>query len=419
MCLIIDCCHLSKRLSHTAKEGVVFNRYNHQENVMELSSVLQTFKDNMNLREGSNDKLGLDVFTGLLTRYFDRVPDAKKIFELLHERGDKVVNDHVAFRSFEVSSLLKIFLHLGYSVQFDQAGEMPMNFEAKKLTAVWLKHSNPDFPRVFVSECRLKELSAETQSVMARYIASVEDPITELDFSSAKDIDNYLHSRLWETPSYEDFQTVSDESEYLSWVLFNDYYLNHFTVTVNDLLSFNFDNELKDFVLKYRDLYLSSDEALKPALLTECKLELKSLYQTHMEYFVSFLMDNDFSLNAPNDKVLNISPDGLLLQCSTKAAMVEAQFSYQMASIPGSYVEFAYRGLQEDSVEKLLKGELAFDALEKDHRRDGFEVANADKIFESTFTRDFNDRNVESHRSGGSEHLRITKKLKELCLNFQ
>ena len=88
------------------------------------------------------------------------------VFQLVKERGDWVKNDHVAFRSFNAISLLKVFLPLGYFVQFDTEDRVPMNFKQKHLTAVWLKHPNLDLPRVFISECRLPELPQEIKDTL-------------------------------------------------------------------------------------------------------------------------------------------------------------------------------------------------------------------------------------------------------------
>ena len=190
-------------------------------------------------------------------------------------------------------------------------------------------------------------------------------------------------------------------------------------MTVNDLDSFGFSEDLKSCVLTFREQFLAADETMQSAITAQCNTALNALYQTHMMQFVTFLQDNGFELNSPNDTVLNTSPDGLLLQCSTKAAMVEGHFLDQTADIPGSYVEFAYRGLTKETVEQLLSGQLAFESLSKDHRRDGFEVGNADKIFESTFTRAFEEEGVEGNNEMVSEaHLRITEKMKSLQSDF-
>nr|CAD1843082.1 unnamed protein product [Ananas comosus var. bracteatus] len=76
---------------------------------------------------------------------------------------------------------------------------------------------------------------------------------------------------------------------------------------------------------------------------------------------------------------LHMSPDGLLQQSSTVADTASFTFADGVTeSVPCSYIEFAerlllpqYKDLHEEEVKEF-------------HRRDGFEVGNADKIFEST-----------------------------------
>ncbi|MEM9648382.1 MAG: DUF1338 family protein, partial [Bacteroidota bacterium] len=78
---------------------------------------------------------------------------------------------------------------------------------------------------------------------------------------------------------------------------------------------------------------------------------------------------------------IKVSKDGLLKQSSSVAQMVEAEFALgKTANIAGSYVEFAER-LPLPNFESIPHNKLS-----RDQRREGFEAANADKIFESTYT---------------------------------
>ena len=84
-------------------------------------------------------------------------------------------------------------------------------------------------------------------------------------------------------------------------------------------------------------------------------------------------------MNSSGGKI-KISEDGLLKQSSTVAQMQNAKFvNGAMLKIAGSYVEFAerlvlpeYKNLPKENILRI-------------HRKEGFESANADKIFESTY----------------------------------
>jgi len=122
-------------------------------------------------------------------------------------------------------------------------------------------------------------------------------------------------------------------------VIYNRYYLNHFTVSVHNL---------------------------------------KAGYNTVAD-FNNFLERNSFKLNDSGGKI-KTSPDGNLLQSSTVAEMIDAIFANGIQhTISGSYVEFAER--------KVLAqyAELPANEIKREHRREGFEAGNADKIFESTY----------------------------------
>ena len=75
----------------------------------------------------------------------------------------------------------------------------------------------------------------------------------------------------------------------------------------------------------------------------------------------------------------------MLRQTSSVANQVQAKFSGgETKKIAGSYVEFAERKILPEYKN------LPIEEIESKHRRDGFEASNADKIFESTYTKQTN-----------------------------
>jgi Domain of unknown function (DUF1338) len=286
------------------------------------------------------------VLNGLMTRYRERVPDVLDIINAMIAEGiisaaDDIENDHIAFRTMGVpnlglASFEKIFLHYGYEKRD------PFNFAEKKLTAFWYAPpAGKNLPRIFASELRVHELSATAQEIIHRYTNTVtSDPVDSLDLDNAAAVDTFLHQPLWHTPTLAEYQTLMAESEYAAWVIYNRYYLNHFTISVHNL---------------------------KPGCNT-------------IQEFTAFLEARGFRLNTAGGKI-KISPDGGLLQASTVAQMIEADFANgHTYRIAGSYVEFAERRILPQFAN------LPGHEITRQHRREGFETANADKIFESTFT---------------------------------
>jgi len=286
-----------------------------------------------------------EVLNGLMQRYMERVPDVKAIIQtmikegIIQQPGD-VENDHIAFRTMGVpqlgiQSLEKIFLHYGYTKKD------AYHFPQKKLDAYWYAPPSPGYPRIFISELRVPDLSPRAQALITSYTDEVKtDPVAALDLDNAAAVDHFLHSGLWRLPTLEDYQALAAESEYAAWVIYNRYYLNHFTVSVHNL---------------------------PPG------------YNTIAD-FNTFLERNGFTLNTAGGKI-KTSPDGGLLQSATVAHMITATFAGNKTyRIAGSYVEFAERRPLPQFAH------LPASQLRREHRRDGFEAGNADKIFESTYT---------------------------------
>tara|TARA_R110002049_G_scaffold309306_1_gene520968 strand:- start:2839 stop:3744 length:906 start_codon:yes stop_codon:yes gene_type:complete len=294
------------------------------------------------MKTNSND--GLDIILeALFMPYRERVPDVQKIINamvlhgIINDECD-IVNDHIAFRSLGlpnlgIASFEKIFLHYGYQKKDYYY------FEGKKLDAYWYSPPTEHYPRIFMSELRVSELSDEVQDIIRRYTQNItSDPIDEIDLDDTKEVGKFFYKPLWEIPSLADYNTLADESEYAAWVIYNRYYLNHYTISVHDL---------------------------------------PNAYNT-IEKFNAFLESIQIKLNTSGGKI-KISKDGLLKQSSTIAKMVAAEFKNgEKAQIAGSYVEFAERlPLPDQDGNKKARG--------VERRREGFESANADKIFESTY----------------------------------
>jgi len=288
----------------------------------------------------------LDTFLNMLfERYQDKVPAVKKITNSLVEQGvvesqQQIVNDHIAFRTLGVphlgiQSFEKIFLHHGYQKRDYYY------FEGKKLNAYWYAPPTEEYPRIFMSELVVDKLSEEVQQIIHKYTDPITaDPVNSLDLDNGQQIGEFFHQSLWPLPTKEDYVKLLEESEYAAWVIYNRYYLNHYTISVH---------------------------------------ALKDGYNT-LEEFDAFVEALDIKLNNSGG-VIKISGDKLLKQSSTVAEMQEATFADgQTMSIAGSYVEFAER-LVLPQYANLPAGEI-----KTVHRRDGFETNNADKIFESTYT---------------------------------
>ncbi|GLJ31683.1 hypothetical protein SUGI_0636680 [Cryptomeria japonica] len=275
--------------------------------------------------------------------YLNKNPTASAILDLVHRcDGGQLCYDHFAFRTFNVdgfgiSAMAQFFLDFGY-VERDE-----LRFPQKNLRALWFsppEHlldcegegvSGP-LPRIFISELLVDKLSPEAQAIIKKYINLSAHGNKYAALASV------TGSLTWPTPLFSDYQLLVRESEYAAWTLVNGYALNHLTISVH---------RLKSDVRK-------------------------------IEKLNELIQSNKFKLNSEGG-ILKVSPDGRLLQSSTVADSMVFHFSEGTSeSVPASYIEFAER-LVSPEYENLPN-----DKILECHRRDGFEVGNADKIFEST-----------------------------------
>lgn len=284
------------------------------------------------------------ILNSLFNAYQKNVSDVNKITNALVEKGiissqSEIVNDHIAFRTLGlehlgIKSFEKIFLKHGYTKKD------AYYFETKKLDAFWYAPPSPAYPRIFISELRVNELSETSRGIIEKYTRNItDDPLNKIDLDDGLAVAKFLHTPLWEIPAKAEYETLLNESEYAAWVIYNSYYLNHYTISIH---------------------------------------ALPHPYDS-LNTFDQFLEEIGIRLNTAGGKIKE-SKDGLLLQSSSVSALKRVQFSCgSTAEIAGSYVEFAERKiLPEYKNMPLLEIKIR-------HRREGFEAQNADKIFESTY----------------------------------
>lgn len=248
------------------------------------------------------------IFDRLWMDYINRTPSAKKIQELFINQGNKVFNDHVAFRTFDddrvnVEVLATPFIQAGYVA----CGEYV--FKEKKLFAKHYEHkTDKHAPRVFISELKVKEFSDELQLVVKKMIDNIpaEDLVSnELVFKG----------RLWGKPSIEIYERLQSETEYAAWLYVNGFCSNHFTVDVNKLESFN---------------------------------SLKEVNK--------FLKEKGFKMNTSGGEIKG-TPEQMLEQSSILADRIPMSFKEAIKEITSCYYEFSFRHAMENG--ELFSGFIA------------------------------------------------------------
>lgn len=234
------------------------------------------------------------IFSRLWETYTLQNPVVQQVYDLFIREGERVVNDHIAFRTFDdprvnIEVLAQPFLTNGYK----EKGTY--HFEEKKLLAKHYEHvSDPEAPRVFISELLTKKFSPFVQETVMRAIDQLS--IDQVD------ADGLIFSgRIWQKPSFEVYNRLLHESEYAAWLYVFGFCANHFTVSVN-------------FLQKYNSIEKVND----------------------------LLISNGFMINDAGGEIKG-TPAELLEQSSIKAGIVNVDFAEGTYNIPGCYYEFARR----------------------------------------------------------------------------
>jgi hypothetical protein len=257
-----------------------------------------------------------ELFNKLWQAYYDQNPSVRKVYKLFTKNGEQVVNDHIAFRTFNDSRLnIEVIARIFESVGYRSKGEY--RFTEKKLRA---KHYENDkfanSPKVFISELILEDCSENLQNTIQEVINGISDT----EFASNELL---FKGSLWGTPVYSTYEKLREESEYAAWLYVYGFRANHFTVSINSLKKFN-----------------------------------------TIESVNNLLKENGFILNQSGGEIKG-SPEMLLQQSSIMADIIKVQFKEGIYEIPSCYYEFAlrfkdkngilYNGFHEKSADKIFE----------------------------------------------------------------
>lgn len=174
----------------------------------------------------------LDTFFDTLwQQYLALTPQARQIHQALQARDETVLNDHVAFRTFNRSPMnLKALepqlLALGYRPL------EPYRFPNKHLDAWGYLPPEPDQPKVFLSELDVTALPEDCKQIIERLLAQVP-----VDFAQREDA--FYCGLPWQLPTSTEYERLAEVSEYAAWLVTMGMRANHFTIAVHKLDHFD------------------------------------------------------------------------------------------------------------------------------------------------------------------------------------
>ncbi|MBL4796019.1 MAG: DUF1338 domain-containing protein [Oleispira sp.] len=258
--------------------------------------------------------------TAVWQDYLLLTPQVKIIQAALKQHNRVLINDHIAFRTFDIPAMDMSTLET-HLVSLDYKLLDNYHFPEKHLSASAYIHPDPSIPKIFLSQLHIDQLSEQSQQIISH----------QLSIRSSLPTDNSIFycGRCWGLPSWEEYLYLRQESEYAAWLITLGFHANHFTLDMNAF------NSNSDRPLDWLGL-------------------IKLMESSHI------------SMN-PEGGIIKGSPEVLLEQASTLADEIQIDFDQGVKTIKGCFYEFAKRFKQEDGQEYQ-----------------GFVAANANKIFSST-----------------------------------
>lgn len=261
-----------------------------------------------------------NFLTAVWQDYLLLTPQVEVIQTVLMQHNSILINDHIAFRTFDIPAM-DISILEKHLISLDYRLLDNYYFPEKHVSACAYIHPDPSIAKIFLSQLHIDQLSEQSQQIISQKL-STRTPLPS-------DNSIFYCGRCWGLTSWEEYLYLRQESEYAAWLLTLGFHANHFTLDIN---AFN----------------ANSDRQLD-------WLGLIKLMESH-----------HITMN-PAGGIIKGSPEVLLEQASTLADEIQVNFDQDTRTIKSCFYEFAKRFKQPDGQEYQ-----------------GFVAANANQIFSST-----------------------------------
>lgn len=220
-------------------------------------------------------------------------PRAQRIHQLLTDRGERVVHDHIALRTLRHGKLgiepcARLFEQHGYTARAEY------EFPDERVHARHYASDEPGLPGILISELELDSFSRGLRDI-------VNSLLRQLDLSTLPGDAFVLGGCLWYPVLHDTWERLHSESPYAAWMAAFGFRAHHFTVLVNELETFASLAELNEFLGQH-----------------------------------GYTLDD-------TDGVIRGSPETLLEQSLTAPARCEVEFADARMEVPACHYEFIYR----------------------------------------------------------------------------
>jgi hypothetical protein len=194
------------------------------------------------------------LLTKMWEAYCKRVTYAQAYVDLVQAKGGQAINDHCAFRTFNthvgkqkagIEAISEVLEALGYQKI------SPYAFTSKHLNSFHYQHpSEITFPKFFVTQLEVKNLSEESQALINEALANTPDvlegkprellaqvkagnSLTQAEGELLVEALFRFFQRPWNPVKKSTVLALNPVSQFAAWTLLHGNSVNHFTAYIN------------------------------------------------------------------------------------------------------------------------------------------------------------------------------------------
>lgn len=174
----------------------------------------------------------INLISKTINLYMDSNPDFKSILNILEQEEEKIVIDHISFRTFDFRSLGIDVL----AIPFIEAGYQETKRYTYQNQVVNARHythaTDKSAPLIFFSELSTYKFSKSLQEIIKTIVDRI--PINILCSDKI-----FLTPTPWKSIHYSIYEQLKSESEYAAGIYANGFLAHHIGIRINNLRKYD------------------------------------------------------------------------------------------------------------------------------------------------------------------------------------
>lgn len=234
----------------------------------------------------------IDLINRITNLYENANPSFKSVLNLLEQFEEKIVVDHLSFRTFDYPNIRIDVL----AVPFIEAGYQEVKrykYEDQEIKARHYAHSTDESaPLIYFSELSTYKFSKSLQANIKKLVEKI--PINILCSDKI-----FSTSNTWNLIQYSIYEQLKSESEYAASIYVNGLMAHHIGIRINDFEKLNTINKICSFLKDNKIPFALKKHAQQShiiSMIEQVKLKLENKKKSFLE--------GDFDIPTPSPELV-------------------------------------------------------------------------------------------------------------------